>query len=236
MRTNTSTQNARFCRCLATYHDVPLSELTEHMYILQGESALNHAFAVASGMNSMVLGEPQILGQMKQAARIAFEANTMGSELRHWFEKSFAVAKDVRTNTAIGEHSVSMAAAAVKLAKRVFEDFHRLHVLLVGAGEMMDVVAAHIVGAQPKSLTVANRSLERARRALLAAHPTPNAQAIRLTELAEQLARFDVVVTCTASTLPIIGLGMVESAIKASPSPSRGHGGSGCTARHQEQP
>ena len=199
---------------LATYHDVPLSELSEHMYILQGESALNHAFAVASGMNSMVLGEPQILGQMKQAARIAFEANTMGSDLRHWFEKSFAVAKDVRTNTAIGEHSVSMAAAAVKLAKRVFEDFNRLHVLLVGAGEMMDVVAAHIVGAQPKSLTVANRSLARAQ-ALLAAHPTPNAQAIRLTELPEQLARFDVVVTCTASTLPIIGLGMVESAIKA---------------------
>ena len=98
---------------LATYHDVPLSELTEHMYILQGESALNHAFAVASGMNSMVLGEPQILGQMKQAARIAFEANTMGNELRLWFEKSFAVAKDVRTHTAIGEHSVSMAAAAV---------------------------------------------------------------------------------------------------------------------------
>lgn len=199
---------------LAEYHRVPLDELSQHMYVLHDESAMSHAFAVASGMNSMVLGEPQILGQMKQAARIALEANTMGTELRQWFEKSFAVAKDVRTNTAIGEHSVSMAAAAVKLAKRVFEDFHKLNVLLVGAGEMMDVVAAHIVGAQPHSLTVANRSLERAQD-LLATHPTPNAQAIRLTELPEQLPRFDVVVTCTASTLPIIGLGMVEAAIKA---------------------
>lgn len=199
---------------LAQYHQVPFDELAQHMYVLHDEAAMNHAFAVASGMNSMVLGEPQILGQMKQAARIALEANTMGTELRQWFEKSFAVAKDVRTNTAIGEHSVSMAAAAVKLAKRVFEEFNRLNVLLVGAGEMMDVVAAHIVGAQPHSLTVANRSLERAQD-LLAAHPTPNAQAIRLTELPEQLPRFDVVVTCTASTLPIIGLGMVETAIKA---------------------
>lgn len=199
---------------LADYHRVPVQELAEHMYILQDNDALAHAFAVASGMNSMVLGEPQILGQMKQAARLASEAGTMGSQLQQWFEKSFAVAKDVRTHTAIGEHSVSMAAAAVKLAKRVFEDFNHLNVLLVGAGEMMDVVAAHIVGAQPRSLTVANRSLERAQE-LLQAHPTPNSQAIRLTELQEQLHRFDVVVTCTASTLPIVGLGMVESALKA---------------------
>ena len=209
-----SNSEAPIFQWLAEYHGVSADELSQHMYVLHGEPALAHAFSVASGMNSMVLGEPQILGQMKQAARIALEANTMGTELRQWFEKSFAVAKDVRTNTAIGEHSVSMAAAAVKLAKRVFEDFHALNVLLVGAGEMMDVVAAHIVGAQPHRLTVANRSLERAQD-LLAAHPTPNAQAIRLTELPEQLADFDVVVTCTASTLPIIGLGMVEAALKA---------------------
>ncbi len=199
---------------LADYHRVAVDELAQHMYVLQDTPALAHSFAVASGMNSMVLGEPQILGQMKQAARIANDAGTMGSQLQQWFEKSFAVAKDVRTNTAIGEHSVSMAAAAVKLAKRVFEDFNTLNVLLVGAGEMMDVVAAHIVGAQPHSLTVANRSLERAQELLLA-HPTPNAQAIRLTELPDQLHKFDVVVTCTASTLPIIGLGMVEAALKA---------------------
>lgn len=198
---------------LADYHQVPQAQLTAHMYTLTHTQALNHAFSVASGMNSMVLGEPQILGQMKQAARIAAEANTYGSELQSWFEKSFAVAKEVRTHTAIGEHSVSMAAAAVKLAKRVFEDFNQLNVLLVGAGEMMDVVAAHIVGAQPKNLTVANRSLERAQE-LLQAHPYPHAQAIRLTELHDQLAHYDVVVTCTASTLPIIGLGMVEAALK----------------------
>lgn len=199
---------------LAQYHRVPIDTLRQHVYLMQDQPALNHAFCVASGMNSMVLGEPQILGQMKQAVRIADEAGTMGIQLQRWFDKSFAVAKDVRSHTAIGEHSVSMAAAAVKLAKRVFDDFHALNVLLVGAGEMMEVVAAHMVGAQPARITVANRSIERAQ-ALLSQYALTNTDAIRLNELSEQLLRFDVVVTCTASPLPIIGLGMVEAALKS---------------------
>ncbi len=209
-------QNAQNAlRWLADYHHVSLSDLKAHTYILQDEAAIQHAFAVASGMDSMVLGEPQILGQMKQAVRLASTAGTNGTGLQQWFDKSFAVAKEVRTHTAIGEHSVSMAAAAVKLSRRVFDDFSKLHVLLVGAGEMIEVVAAHVMGQNPASLTVANRSLERASELLApyAANPTIT-HTLRLAELPEQLAHFDVIITSTASTLPIIGLGMVEAALK----------------------
>lgn len=198
---------------LAQYHSVLPKDLAEHTYVLRHNQAVEHAFAVASGMDSMVLGEPQILGQMKQAIRLAHGAGTNGTVLQQWFDKSFAVAKEVRTNTAIGEHSVSMAAAAVKLTERVFADFDSLNVLLIGAGEMMEVVAAHIIGHNPVSVTVANRSLERAH-ALLAPHPKVNGHVMRLTELPDQLSQFDVVVSCTAASLPIIGLGMVESALK----------------------
>lgn len=182
----------------------------------------------------MVLGEPQILGQMKQAARIAFEANTMGSELRHWFEKSFAVAKDVRTNTAIGEHPYPWPLLRSNCLKRVFEDFHRLHVLLVGAGEMSGCRRRTHRRCATEKASPSPIARSSARRWLPPRTRRFNAQAIRLTELAEQLARFDAVVTCTASTLPIIGLGMVEIGDQSTPSPwSRGHGGSGCTARHR---
>ncbi|MFZ1891174.1 MAG: glutamyl-tRNA reductase [Formosimonas sp.] len=198
---------------LASHHEVPLADLTAHSYVYDGEAAVRHAFAVASGMDSMVLGEPQVLGQMKQALRMAQQAQTVDTELLQWFEKSFAVAKDVRTNTAIGEHSVSMAAAAVKLAKRVFDDFTQLNVLLVGAGEMMDVVVAHLAGQSPARLAVANRSLDKAQ-TLLEPYSHLNTEVLRLSALPDHLAEFDVVVTCTASTLPIIGLGMVESALK----------------------
>lgn len=201
-------------RWIAKYHDVDYTAFAPHVYQLGEHAALNHAFAVASGMDSMVLGEPQILGQMKQAMRIAQSAGTLDTALQQWFEKSFAVAKDVRTNTGIGEHSVSMAAAAVKLAKRVFDDFSTLKVLLVGAGEMMEVVAAHIAGQTPALLAVANRSLENAHE-LLAPYLHLPTEVLRLSELPEHLAQFDVVVTCTASTLPIIGLGMVEAALKS---------------------
>ena len=201
-------------RWVAAYHEVAYEDLAPHMYQLADQAAVQHAFSVASGMDSMVLGEPQILGQMKQAMRIAQDAGTIDTALQQWFEKTFTVAKDVRTNTAIGEHSVSMAAAAVKLAKRVLDDFAELKILLVGAGEMMDVVIAHIAGQIPARLTVANRSLEKAH-ALLAPYTHLNTDVLRLSELPDHLAQFDVVITCTASTLPIIGLGMVEQALKS---------------------
>src|SRR4029077_2485061 len=169
------------------------------------------AFRVASGLDSMVLGEPQILGQMKQAVRHAEAAGTLGLVLNRLFQRTFAVAKDVRTRTDIGSASISMAAAAVKLALRIFPSIEEERVLLIGAGEMIDLCATHFAARHPKSITVANRTLERG--AQLAARFF--ADAITLNELPDRLAQFDIIVTSTASSLPILGKGMLERAIKA---------------------
>ena len=185
-------------------------EFRRSAYLLPQADAVRHAFRVASGLDSMVLGEPQILGQMKQAERLSREAGGLGLLLNHLFQRTFAVAKEVRSSTEIGAHSVSMAAAAVRVAERIFGELSASEVLLVGAGEMIELTATHIAARRPKSITVANRTIERA---ASLAHRFQG-QSMRLAELPESLARFDIVVSCTASTLPIIGLGMVERAVK----------------------
>jgi glutamyl-tRNA reductase len=187
------------------------SRLADHAYVMTDSDAARHAFRVASGLDSMVLGEPQILGQIKVAVREAGAAGTLGSTLHQLFQRSFSVAKDVRSATEIGAHSVSMAAAAVRLASQLFEDLRQVRVLLVGAGEMIELVAAHFASRQPLGMAVANRTHERG--AALALRF--NAQALALSELPHRLHEYDVVVSCTASTLPLIGLGAVERALKA---------------------
>ncbi len=196
---------------LANYHQLPYAELRPYLYTLPQDNAVRHAFRVASGLDSMVLGEPQILGQMKDAVRQADAAGGLGTYLHQMFQRTFAVAKEVRSTTAIGAHSVSMAAAAVRLSQRIFDSVSEQHVLFIGAGEMIELCATHFAAQHPKSLTIANRTLERGEQL---AHRL-NGQAIRLADLPEQLAKFDIVVSSTASSLPIIGLGMVERAIKA---------------------
>ncbi len=195
---------------LADYHQVPYSELRPYLYTLPHDNAVRHAFRVASGLDSMVLGEPQILGQMKDAVRQADAAGGLGTYLHQLFQRSFSVAKEIRSSTEIGAHSVSMAAAAVKLAQRIFDTISEQNVLFIGAGEMIELCATHFAAQTPNSLTIANRTLERG---AALAHRF-NGRAMRLASLPEQLASFDIVVSCTASTLPIIGLGMVERAIK----------------------
>jgi glutamyl-tRNA reductase len=196
---------------LAQQGRVSAEHLRQHAYVMHGDDAARHAFRVASGLDSMVLGEPQILGQMKQAVRLADEAGTLGTTLHQLFQRSFSVAKEVRTATEIGAHSISMAAAAVRLAGELFEDLRRIHVLFVGAGEMIELVATHFAAKQPRGMALANRTLERGER--LAARF--GAQALRLADLPTRLHEFDAVISCTASTLPIIGLGAVERALKA---------------------
>ncbi|HJV72947.1 MAG TPA: glutamyl-tRNA reductase, partial [Noviherbaspirillum sp.] len=196
---------------LADYHKLPYSELRPYLYLLPQDNAVRHAFRVASGLDSMVLGEAQILGQMKEAVRQAEAAGGLGTYLHQMFQRTFAVAKEVRTTTEIGAHSVSMAAAAVRLSQRIFDKISEQNVLFIGAGEMIELCATHFAAQNPKSLTIANRTLERGE--TLANRF--NGKAIRLADLSEQLAQFDIVVSSTASTLPIIGLGMVERAIKA---------------------
>ena len=195
---------------LAKAGDVSPAALHEHTYVLQNDQAARHAFRVASGLDSMVLGEAQILGQMKNAVRAAEDAGALGTTLNQLFQRSFAVAKEVRTSTDIGAHSISMAAAAVRLAGNLFEDLRQIKVLFVGAGEMIELAATHFAARQPQAIAIANRTLERGEK--LATRFS--AEVMRLADLPERLHEFDAVVSCTASTLPIIGLGAVERALK----------------------
>jgi glutamyl-tRNA reductase len=189
----------------------PGMDLAGHLYSLPETQAVRHAFRVACGLDSMVLGEPQILGQMKEAARVAREADALGTHLHQLFQRTFAVAKEVRSQTEIGAHSVSMAAASVRFAERLFEDLRDTSVLFVGAGEMIELAAAHFAARKPRRMMVANRSAERAVRVA----QRFGATTMGLAEIPDTLDQFDIVVSCTASPLPIIGLGMVERAIRA---------------------
>ena len=195
---------------LAGFHGVTERSLAPHCYTLPRDEAVTHAFRVASGLDSMVLGEPQILGQMKHAVRSAVSAGSLGLVLNRLFQRTFAVAKEVRTRTDIGIASVSMAAAAVKLAERIFSSISDRRFLFVGAGEMVELAANHFLARKPRSVTVANRTLERGR----ALADRFGADAITLEALPERLHEFDIVVTCTASTLPIIGKGLLESVVR----------------------
>jgi len=197
-------------RWLAQSGDLPAEALKNYTYTLQNDLAARHAFRVASGLDSMVLGEAQILGQMKNAVRAAEEAGSLGTTLNQLFQRSFAVAKEVRSATEIGAHSISMAAAAVRLAGQLFEDLTKIRVLFVGAGEMIELCATHFAAKQPAHITVANRTLERGEK--LAAHF--GASTMRLADLPDHLHEYDAIISCTASSLPIIGLGAVESALK----------------------
>lgn len=184
--------------------------LRAHIYTFKDALAARHAFRVASGLDSMVLGEAQILGQMKDAVRAAEAAGALGSTLNQLFQRSFAVAKEVRSSTEIGAHSISMAAAAVRLAGQLFEDLEKIRVLFVGAGEMITLAATHFAAKNPRAIAIANRTLERGEQ--LATRF--GGEALRLADLPERLHEFDAIVSCTASSLPIIGLGAVERALK----------------------
>ena len=198
-------------RWLEEFHHVSADSLSPYLYTLPRERAVTHAFRVASGLDSMVLGEPQILGQMKQAVRHAESAGSLGLVLNRLFQRTFAVAKDVRTQTDIGSASISMAAAAVKLAGRIFPSLTEQRLLLIGAGDMIDLTATHFAAQKPRSITIANRTLERGRELAVRF----GAEAITLNEMPERLHEFDIVVTSTASTLPILGKGLLERVVKA---------------------
>lgn len=196
---------------LADYHQLDLNHIQPYTYTHANQEAVKHAFRVASGLDSMVLGEPEILGQFKQSVKLAQEAGTLGTHLHQLFQRTFEVAKEVRTNTDIGGSSISMAAATVKLAQRIFGDLSEQKILFIGAGEMITLCANHFAAQKPKSMTVANRTKERGLELAEKIH----AEAILLNDLPAHFADFDIVITSTASQLPIVGLGMVERAIKA---------------------
>src|SRR5437773_5537964 len=198
-------------RWLERVQNLSRDTLAPYVYTLPREQTVTHAFRVASGLDSLVLGEPQILGQMKQAVRDAESAGSLGLVLNRLFQRTFAVAKDVRTQTDIGSASISMAAASVKLAERIFPSIGAQRLLLIGAGEMIELTAAHFCARHPRSVTIANRTIERGRALASRFH----AEAITLNEMPDRLPEFDIIVTGTASTLPILGKGLLERVIKA---------------------
>lgn len=195
---------------LADYHGVPVEEIARCSYLHQDAAAVRHMMRVASGLDSMVLGEPQILGQMKEAWQTARDAGTLGPYLDRLFQSTFNTAKQVRTDTAIGENPVSVAFAAVSLARQIFSDLGRSTALLIGAGETIALVARHLYEQGVGRIIVANRTLERAE---LLSEPL-GGEAIVLTQLSEVLPRCDIVISSTASSLPILGKGAVERALK----------------------
>jgi glutamyl-tRNA reductase len=195
---------------LREYGGLPEDALNSSTYTLPGEQAVQHAFRVASGLDSMVLGEPQILGQMKSAFSVAHQAGTTGKILNRLFQHTFSVAKLIRTDTAIGANAVSVAFAAVDLAKRIFSRLQEQTVLLIGAGETIELVARHLKQNEVRHIIVANRSIERAQ----ALTSQLGSEAISLAEIPARLHEADIIVASTASTLPILGKGTVESALR----------------------
>ena len=196
---------------LESFRKLPAGELAANLYSLRGAEAMRHLVRVASGLDSLVMGEPQILGQFKTAVGEARRAGTVGGELGRTLDQVLALAKKVRTESGIGQNPVSVAFAAVRLARHIFDDFSQTTALLIGAGEMIELVARHLKEAGVPRLIVANRTVARAE-TVAAEH---GGEAIALAQIPDHLARADIVVSCTASQLPILGKGAVEQALRA---------------------
>jgi glutamyl-tRNA reductase len=196
---------------LSRYHQLPRSDLAPYIYAHPDHDAVRHMLRVASGLDSLVLGEPQILGQMKDAYQAASSAGTLGGLLSRLFQHTFSVAKQVRTDTEIGSSPVSVAFAAVSLARQIFGELGDKTALLIGAGETIELVARHLHQNGIGRMVVANRTAERAH--LLASEF--GGYSIALEEIPAHLPEADIIISSTASPLPILGKGAVERALKA---------------------
>ena len=196
---------------LAEYHQLPKDELADSIYVHQGKAAISHVMRVAIGLDSMVLGEPQILGQLKDSFRLAQASGVMGSDLNRLSQQTYRVAKHVRSTTSIGENPVSVASTAVVLASQLFADISTCNALLIGAGETSELVGKHLRGAGISNITIANRSLANAE----SLAEVLDGQAVSLNDLAAHLDTTDILISSTASDIPILGKGTVERAIKA---------------------
>ena len=205
-----NTKSDEILHWLASYKNVHVDSIHQSIYSFENNQAVMHMMRVAAGLNSMVLGEPQILGQMKSAYAVAKAAGTIHSELDRALQHTFLYAKKVRTETAIGENPVSVAFACVHLAQKIFTDLSTNRALLIGAGQTIDLVAKHLLDKNIGSMVVANRTLERAN--ILAEQY--GAEAILLGDIGRTLVDVDIIISSTASQLPILGKGAIEKALK----------------------
>ena len=194
-----SASGAELSQWLERHHGNHL-DLASSVYIHNERRAVEHAFSVASGLDSMVLGEAQILGQLKYAYRVAHETGSTGPTLNKLFQAAFSAAKRVRSETQIGANAVSLASATVKLARRMYSDLSAHNALLIGAGEMIALAARHFAAAGVRRTVIANRTLSRGQ--ALAADI--GGFAVDLSHLDEELAEADIVISCTASPAPLI--------------------------------
>ncbi|HXH11648.1 MAG TPA: glutamyl-tRNA reductase [Alphaproteobacteria bacterium] len=202
--------STRLRQFLSDYHGIPLGEIEPYLYTYHGAAALRHLFRVVSSLDSLVVGEPQITAQVKEAFAIARRAQATGSVFNQVFERAFAVAKRVRTETRIGEQAVSVSYAAVALAKKIFQDLNAKTVLIIGAGEMSELTARHLISQGVKNLLVANRTLDRARELA----ERLQGQGVPLGELSGYLHHADIVVTSTGAPAPIISKADVQNALR----------------------
>lgn len=205
-----STSPEELSQWYSAQHSDNKEDLTPYIYQLSGVDAIQHAFRVASGLDSLVLGEPQILGQLKTAVNTASAHKSLGNKLNRLMQHAFLTAKKVRTDTDIGSNSVSVAYTAVNLARQIFGDLNEQTALLIGAGETIELVGRHLQGAGIKKIIIANRSLENA----AALGKSLNAKIIGLSDISDNLALADIVISSTAAPIPIIGKGSVEKALK----------------------
>lgn len=205
---------AKVSQWLADFHQLDLASLSPYLYQHQDEAAVVHLNRVAAGLDSLVLGEPQILGQVKQAYNEGREAGSLFRVLDKWFQHSFTVAKQVRSETEIGANAVSVAYAAVSLSKQIFADLAETNVLLIGAGETIELTAKHLAEQQVNHIYVANRTVERAQNLAEQFADKVKVQAMALSDIPQYLPQADIVITSTASQLPILGKGAVETALK----------------------
>jgi len=187
---------------LANYHHIKLPQLKKYLYHYSNKDALTHAYRVASGLDSMFLGETQILGQMKQAAKISDYAGTQGKFLSHFFQTVFEAAKEIRSRTSIGASNTTIASSIISLTKRIFGEIHQTKIIFVGAGEMTELIAKYFNSHQPKKITIANRSILRGKNLA----KKIGAETCLLGEINDQIHEYDVVISCTSSQLQLLGL------------------------------
>lgn len=206
----TESENINIDHWLAQYHGLATEKLSPFLYSHHHLDTVHHLYRVASGLDSLVLGEPQILGQLKTAFETANESHTINTILGRLFQSAFTVAKKVRTETDIGSNPVSVAFAAVSLAKQIFGDLSSLQALMIGAGETIELAAKHLQSQKIGNIVIANRTLSRAE--ILA--DEVNGHAVVIGEIPDQLIKSDIVISSTASQLPILGKGTTEKALK----------------------
>jgi len=195
---------------LANYHHIKLSQLKKYLYHYSNKDALTHAYQVASGLDSMFLGETQILGQMKQAAKISEYAGTQGRFLSQFFQTVFEAAKEIRSKTNIGASNTTIASTILSQTKKIFGDLYQTKIIFVGAGEMTELIAKYFNKHQPEKITIANRSISRGKKLA----NKIGAETCLIGEINDQLYEYDIVISATGSQLPVIGLGMIERAIR----------------------